>query len=160
MLGGFHFNDRKYADDDLTMGSIDPYATFRIFNAIAQHTADTGKAPKIAYMVDQSHNLKPKLEAMVQTVCEAQKQFLKAHLVDRKALAKAQADGDITAAEGCLKAAYEKDVTPLLTTWRKKRGLDADPLQALRTSGIINQLGKQRTQARKDRGEVQASSYA
>ncbi len=160
MLGGFHFNDRKYADDDLTLGSIDPYAAFRIFDQIAQYTFDTGKDPKLAYMVDQSHNLKPKLEAMVQTVDEAQKLFAKAHLVDRKALAIAQKSGDITGAERLLKDAYETDVRPMLADWRKSHKLPACPLTELRKSGVVEELSKARTQARKDRGEVQSSSYA
>lgn len=163
MLGGFHFNDSKYADDDLTLGSIDPFAVFRIFDVIAQHEFDTGKKPgssKIEYMVDQSHNLKPKLEAMVQTVCEAQKQFARSHLVDRKALDKAQKSGDIVGAEGVLRAAFETDVTPILKRWRKQHGLPADPLAELRRSGIIKRLGRERTKARKERGEVQSSSYA
>lgn len=160
MLGGFHFNDRKYADDDLTLGSIDPYAAFRIFDQIAQFTFNTGKDPKLAYMVDQSHNLKPKLEAMVQTVDEAQKLFAKAHLVDRKALAMAQKSGDITGAERILKNAYETDVRPMLADWRKSHNLAGDPLAELRSSGVIEELGRTRTQARKDRGEVQRSSYA
>lgn len=162
-LGGFHFNDRKYADDDLTLGSIDPYAVFRIFNEIAQHEFDTGNDPgssKIDYMIDQSHNLKPKLEAMVQTVCEAQKLFAKSHLVDRKALAKAQDKGDITAAESLIKSAFDSDVTPILEAWRKKRKLAADPLQELRRSGVVGELGRIRAKARRDRGEVSATSYA
>ncbi|MEM9790884.1 MAG: sugar isomerase, partial [Planctomycetota bacterium] len=148
--GGFHFNDRKYADDDLTLGSIDPYAVFRIFNEIAQHEFDRGLKPgaaKIDYMVDQSHNLKPKLEAMVQTVCEAQKLFAKAHLVDRDKLAKAQAKGDIVGAESLLKAAFDADVSPVLTKWRKARGLADDPLAELRSSGVIRRLGKERRDA-------------
>ncbi len=161
MLGGFHFNDRKYADDDLTLGSIDPYAVFRIFNAIGQHAFDTGKMPKIAYMIDQSHNLKPKLEAMVQTVCEAQKLFLKAQLVDRKALGAAQAKGDIVGAEVELKRAYERDVTPMLAEWRRGRGLPEDPLAELRGSGLIERLGKEREEARRARGESGGgSAYA
>ncbi|MEO0587396.1 MAG: TIM barrel protein [Planctomycetota bacterium] len=144
LLGGFHFNDRKYADDDLTLGSIDPYAVFRIFDQIAQFTHDQGAAPEIAYMVDQSHNLKPKLEAMVQTVCEAQKQFLRAHLVDRKALADAQVKGDITAAETTLRAAFEIDVTAMLGDWRKAKGLPVDPLAELRHSGVIERLAGER----------------
>ena len=162
-LGGFHFNDRKYADDDLTLGSIDPYAVFRIFNEIAQFEHDMRKAPgstPIDYMVDQSHNLKPKLEAMVQTVCEAQKLFVKAYLVDRNTLADAQAKGDITGAEMLVKAAFDTDVSGVLQAWRKKRGVPADPLKELRRSGIINKLGKQRAKARADRGETQSSSYA
>ena len=160
LMGGFHFNDRKYADDDLTLGSIDPYAVFRIFNQIAQHEFDTGRRVTIDYMVDQSHNLKPKLEAMVQTVMTAQMLFAKAHLVDRKVLRQAQDQGDIVAAEMLLREAYETDVTPMLTRWRKQRGLAADPLRELRRSGIIDKLGKQRAAERAARGVVQPSSYA
>lgn len=162
-LGGFHFNDRKYADDDLTLGSIDPYAVFRIFNEIAQYEHDNGKAPgsaKIDYMIDQSHNLKPKMEAMVQTVCEAQKSFAKAQLVDRKALAKAQASGDIVAAESVLKNAFDTDVSELLGKWRKKQGLAVDPLEELRSSKIVAQLGKERKAARDAAGITAGSSYA
>ena len=150
-LGGFHFNDRKYADDDLTIGSIDPYAVFRIFNEIAQFEFDTGLSPggaRIEYMVDQSHNLKPKLEAMVQTVCEAQKLYAKAQLVDRKELARARAKGDIVGAETLLKQAFEADVAGLLGQWRKARGLAADPLAKLRNSTVIADLGRERKLAR------------
>lgn len=157
MLGGFHFNDRKYADDDLTLGSIDPYAVFRIFSEIAQYAHDTGTEPNIEYMVDQSHNLKPKLEAMVQTATEAQKLYAKARLVDREKLAECQIAGDIVGAELCLKAAYEADVTPLLAEWRKARNLPADPLEELRGSGLIERLGKER---RELHGPVGESSYA
>ena len=160
MLGGFHFNDRKYADDDLTLGSIDPYAVFRIFDQVAQYGHDTGTEPPIAYMVDQSHNLKPKLEAMVQTVCEAQKLFAKAHRVDRPKLAAARAAGDIVGAETELRRAYEADVTPLLRDWRAARNLPADPLEELRGSGVIGRLGRERKAARQARGAVAASSYA
>ena len=162
-LGGFHFNDRKYADDDLTLGSIDPYAVFRIFNEIAQYEHDHKKAPgstKIDYMIDQSHNLKPKIAAMVQTVCEAQKLFAKAHLVDRAALAKAQSQRDIVAAEMVLKSAFDTNVDGLLAQWRKQQGVAADPLAELTRSGIIEKLGKQRAQARRDAGVSTTSSYA
>lgn len=150
-LGGFHFNDRKYADDDLTLGSIDPYAIFRIFNEIAQYEYDCGRSPgstRIDYMIDQSHNLKPKLEAMVQTVCEAQKLFLKSHLVDRRALARAQGRGDVVEAEVLLKSAFEIDVTGVLAAWRSGRGLEADPLSALRRSRVIDRLARERQKAR------------
>ncbi|MBI1337671.1 MAG: sugar isomerase [Phycisphaera sp.] len=164
LLGGFHFNDRKYADDDLTLGSIDPYAVFRIFDQIVQYAFERGmpegKLPGVAYMVDQSHNLKPKLEAMVQTVDQAQRLFAKANLVDRKALAKAQGTGDIVGAETALRNAYETDVTPLLARWRRSHDLPADPLAALRKSGVIDKLGKERAKARKERGETQSASYA
>ena len=82
-LGGFHFNDRKYADDDLTLGSIDPYQVFRIFHEIQQMAWEQGRPPDLAYMVDQSHNLKGKIEAMIQTVRTAQELWVKAALVDR-----------------------------------------------------------------------------
>ena len=84
MLGGFHFNDRRYADDDLTLGSIDPYQIFRIFHEIAMYEWETGKKADIAYMVDQSHNLKPKIEAMIQTVTTAQELVAKAAIVDHE----------------------------------------------------------------------------
>ncbi len=160
MLGGFHFNDRKYADDDLTMGSIDPYAAFRIFNAIAQHEFDTGRKTKIAYMVDQSHNLKNKIEAALQTVDMAQRLWLKAHMVDRKKLAGAQDKGDVVTAERCLVDAFETDVRPVLSKWRKSHDLPEDPIAAYRRSGHQKQAAKQRTAARAERGEVASGSYA
>src|SRR4051794_13836078 len=87
MLGGFHFNDRRYADDDLTMGSIDPYQVFRIFHEIRMFEFETGKIADIAYMIDQSHNLKGKIEAMIQTVTTAMELYAKAALVDHEKLA-------------------------------------------------------------------------
>ncbi len=161
LLGGFHFNDRKYADDDLTLGSIDPYAAFRIFDQIHDYAFDHGGVlPSIEYMVDQSHNLKPKLEAMVQTVCEAQKLFARAATVDRKRLREAQAGGDIVAAESCLKEAFDRDVSGLVASWRKSRNLADDPLHALRGSGVIERLGNEREAARKERGAVATSAFA
>ena len=88
-LGGFHFNDKKFADDDLTLGSIDPYQLFRIFHEIL--VSDSPAVKGIAYMIDQSHNLKGKMEAMVQSVVTAQELFAKASLVDHEKLAKLQA---------------------------------------------------------------------
>src|SRR5947199_3570868 len=90
MLGGFHFNDRRYADDDLTMGSIDPYQVFRIFHEIAHFEWETGQRGDIAYMIDQSHNLKGKIEAMIQTVTTAMELYAKAALVDHAQLATLQ----------------------------------------------------------------------
>ena len=86
MLGGFHFNDRRYADDDLTLGSIDPYQVFRIFNEIIGYERETGKRADIAYMIDQSHNLKDKIEEMIQTAVTAQELYSKAVLVDHEKL--------------------------------------------------------------------------
>ena len=90
MLGGFHFNDRRYADDDLTLGSIDPYQVFRIFHEIRFFEWETGRAADIAYVIDQSHNLKGKIEAMIQTVVMAQALFVRAALVDCAPLSAAQ----------------------------------------------------------------------
>ena len=152
MLGGFHFNDRKYADDDLTISSIDPYAAFRIFDQIEQYMFDTGTDPKLAYMIDQSHNLKPRIEAMIQTVMMAQDLYAKAVIVDRRALARAQKKGDIVAAERTLRDAFETDVRPIVARWRREHGLAPDPLQKLCSSNIIDELAKQRTAKRKALG--------
>src|SRR6266536_6202488 len=113
-LGGFHFNDRKYADDDLTLGSIDPYQVFRIFHEIAMFEWETGARADIAYMVDQSHNLKEKTEEMIQTAVAAQELYAKAVLVDREALARHQARSALVDAEECLKAAFATDVRRML----------------------------------------------
>jgi L-rhamnose isomerase/sugar isomerase len=145
MLGGFHFNDRKYADDDLTMGSIDPYAAFRIFNEIhnarEMHDRDVSD---IAYMIDQSHNLKPKIEAMIQTATTAQELFAKSCLVDRNKLRDAQARMNVVDAEECLKSAFFTDVKPALAEWRKKKGIDPDPLSAYRASGYEAKVAGER----------------
>src|SRR6266545_28991 len=95
MLGGFHFNDRRYADDDLTLGSIDPYQVFRIFHEILFFEWESSKRPDIACMIDQSHNLKGKIEAMIQTVVMAQMLFAKAALVDHAKLQRHQQNCDL-----------------------------------------------------------------
>jgi L-rhamnose isomerase/sugar isomerase len=157
MLGGFHFNDRKYADDDLTLGSIDPYQIFRIFHEIENHRFRTGALPPIAYMVDQSHNLKPKIEAMLQTVDMAQQLYAKAVLVDRKALAQAQSKEDLVQSEGILRNAYLTDVRPQLAEWRKAKGLLADPIDAHRQSGYEQRVAAER---RAKRGPRASGGYA
>jgi len=143
MLGGFHFNDRRYADDDLTLGSIDPYQIFRIFHEI-HAAADDGLAMEIAYMIDQSHNLKGKIEAMVQTVVTAQELYLKAALVDRERLAELQRKCELVAAEELFRGAFWSDVRPLTRAWREARGLAADPLEALKASGYVEKIGRER----------------
>src|SRR3954447_11586296 len=155
MLGGFHFNDRRYADDDLTLGSIDPYQVFRIFHEIRAHAHETGAEPDIAYMVDQSHNLKGKIEAMIQTVCVAQELYAKACLVDHDALAVAQRRTDLVAAESILQDAFATDVRPAIRAWRVAKHLPADPQQAFRGSGYLERITA-------DRGQRAAgpSSYA
>ncbi len=161
MLGGFHFNDRRYADDDLTLGSIDPYQVFRIFHEIHSYAFDQrGVYPEIAYMVDQSHNLKPKLEAMIQTVMVAQELYAKAALVDHAALVVHQSNGDIVAAERMLQRAFTTDVNDAVVTWRRQHGLPDDPLDALRTSGYVEQAARERSERRDALGIVQATSYA
>ncbi len=143
LLGGFHFNDRRYADDDLTLGSIDPYQIFRIFHEI--HAAkDDGLALDIAFMVDQSHNLKGKIEATVQTVVTAQELWLKAALVDREELARLQDSCDLVAAEELFRGAFWRDVRPLAAEWRKARGLPVAPLEALREGGYVDRITLQR----------------
>jgi L-rhamnose isomerase / sugar isomerase len=156
MLGGFHFNDRRYADDDLTLGSIDPYQVFRIFHEIHQYAFETGHQPDIAYMIDQSHNLKPKTEEMIQTALAAQELFAKAALVDHDALARRQADCSLVDAEECLKAAFYTDVRPLLLDWRRSHGLPEDPLGAFRSSGYLQRISKERA----ERNATAITSYA
>ena len=156
MLGGFHFNDRRYADDDLTLGCMDPYQVFRIFHEICYFTWETGKAPDIAYMVDQSHNLKNKIEETIQTSNNAQELFAKASLVDHERLAAFQRKGDLIDAEETLRDAFSTDVRPMLREWRKSKGLPEDPIAAFRESGYLQRAEKER--AERNQGAV--SSYA
>jgi L-rhamnose isomerase/sugar isomerase len=121
LLGGFHFNNRKYADDDLIVGSIDPFELFRIMNEIVAAKLDpstASTADEIAFMIDQSHNVEGKLEAMIQSVVNIQTAFAKALLVDREHLSMAQNAGDVLAAHRALVDAYETDVRPLLEALR------------------------------------------
>ncbi|MDI3253695.1 MAG: TIM barrel protein [Bacillota bacterium] len=154
-LGGFHFNDRRYADDDLTIGSIDPYQVFRIFHEILSES-DRNVTASVAYMIDQSHNIKGKLEAMVQTVVTAQELYAKALLVDRERLAELQSASRTVEAEECLRDAFWTDVRPLLKSWRERRGLPADPLSALRESGYVEKIERERGA----RNATFTSSYA
>ena len=161
MLGGFHFNDRRYADDDLTTGSIDPYQLFRIFLEIRLFEEEHGAAD-IAYMIDQSHNLKGKIEAMVQTVVSAQALHVKAALVDLDRLADAQAGSRLVQAESCLQDAFETDVRPMIAEWRTSKGLPADPLDALWQSGYVERIAAERTKRRSGDApsSLGSSSYA
>ena len=155
MLGGFHFNDRRYADDDLTLGSIDPYQVFRIFHEILLFEWESGTRADIAYMIDQSHNLKGKIEAMIQTVMQAQELFAKASLVEYETLASAQGRCQLVEAESVLRDAFSTDVRPVIQEWRTARGLPSDPLEAFRQSGYLEQITADR------RGRTSAtSSYA
>jgi L-rhamnose isomerase/sugar isomerase len=160
MLGGFHFNDRRYADDDLTLGSIDPYQVFRIFHEIHFFAADRGGAPKIAYMIDQCHNEKPKIEATIQTVLMAQELYAKAALVDHAALRRAQARNNVVDAELNLKRAFFTDVQPALAAWRKANRLAADPLAEHRRSGYERNAAIDRKRRRKELGITPGGSFA
>jgi L-rhamnose isomerase/sugar isomerase len=156
MLGGFHFNDRRYADDDLTLGSIDPYQVFRIFHEIRFFEWEIGQPADIAYMVDQSHNLKGKIEAMIQTVTTALELYAKAAIVDCERLSVFQTKCALVDAEMCLKDAYSTDVRPAIAEWAKSKGLPQDPMDAFRQSGYLERI----TAARAEKNASSASSYA
>ncbi len=141
-LGGFHFNDRKYADDDLTLGSIDPYQVFRIFAELVSAGAEATSG--VAFMIDQSHNLKGKIEAMVQTVMTAQEFYAKAALIDFARLTKLQDSCDLVEAEECFRESFWQDVRPLVRAWREAHGLPANPLAELRRSGYVERAAEQR----------------
>jgi L-rhamnose isomerase / sugar isomerase len=148
-LGGFHFNARRYADDDLIVGSVNPYELFLVFHELvsAEEDGDPAVADcarRVAYMIDQSHNVEPKLEAMVQSVVNVQVAHAKALLVDRAALRAAQRAGDVLEANRALVSAYETDVRPLLAEWRRRRGLDPDPVGALRRGGYVERVALER----------------
>ncbi len=156
MLGGFHFNDRRYADDDLTMGSIDPYQVFRIFHEILFFEWENGRRADIAYMIDQSHNLKGKIAAMIQTVNMAQELFAKAALVDHELLAAAQQKSDLIRAESCLQDAFATDVRPAIREWRVSKGLPENPMEAFEKSGYLERIAQERGA----RNMASISSYA
>src|SRR5262249_43081739 len=127
LLGGFHFNARKYADDDLIVGSIDPFELFRIMREIA-----IGGARDVAFMVDQSHNVEGKIDALIQSAMNLQTAYAKALLVDGDRLGEAQAEGDVLGASRILLDAFETDVRPLLARLRESLGLEPDPVAAFR----------------------------
>jgi len=140
LLGGFHFNNRKYADDDLIVGAIDPFELFRIMREIALAEAE----PATAFMIDQSHNVEGKIDAMIQSVMNIQTAYAKALSVDEAALAAAQAEGDVLGAHRVLVAAFETDVRPLLERLRASLGLEPDPVQAFRAGGYAERLAAER----------------
>jgi L-rhamnose isomerase/sugar isomerase len=140
-LAAFDLNDKKYGDDDLMVGSIDPYQLFRIahelVNAMRDDTDPVAQrcADETVYMLDQCHNIEPKLPAMIRSVMNLQETIAKALLVDREALLAAQAAGDVLEANRCLQDAFSTDVRPLLAELRVARGLPADPYRAYLDSG-------------------------
>ena len=148
-LGGFHFNNRRYADDDLIVGSMNPLELFCIYNELvsAELSGDSvvsTTAKNVAYMIDQCHYLENKLEAMVVSVVNCQEALAKALLVDRAALRAAQDKGDLLGAHQVLMDAYRTDVRGLLEEIRKEKGCPANPFQALRESGYLEQIASER----------------
>ena len=146
-LGGFHFNDSKYGDDDLTSGSIKPYVLFLIFHELLLAKRERLAGFNPAYMIDQSHNLKDPIEALLQTVDQLQQAYAKACLVQVATLAEHQESGDVLMAERTLKRAYETDVRPLVAEARRRRGGALDPVAAFRASGYRAQKAVERPQA-------------
>ena len=137
-LGGFHFNNRKYADDDLIVGSVNPFELFLIFTELIA----LGPLPRLT--IDQSHNIEAKVEAMVLSVVNLQEAYAKALLVDRPALEEAQQSGDVLGAHGVLLDAYKTDVRPICAQARTARGAAEDPIAELRASGYVERVARER----------------
>ncbi len=146
-LAGFHFNDSKYGDDDLTSGSIRPYQLFLVFNELVDAAVDKVPGFDPAYMIDQSHNLKDPIEDLLQTVEALQRAYARALVVERTALNGYQESNDVLMAERSLQKAYETDVTPLIAEARRRRGGAIDPIQAFRTSGYRKHKTTERERA-------------
>lgn len=143
-LGGFHFNDSKYGDDDLTVGSIKPYALFLIFNELVYGMQNNPQNPDLAWMIDASHNIKDPLEDLLQSLEAIQEAYAKALLIDQDALTAAQLNHDVVKCQEILQGAYRTDVRPLLQRSRLNRGAALDPLQAYRKLDVRNHLIKER----------------
>ncbi len=142
-LGGFDFNSRFYADDDLMVGAADPFQLFRILHEVTQAGALDPEAG-IAFMLDQCHNIEPKIPAQIRSVMNVQEATAKALLVDSAALATAQQEGDVLGAHAVLMDAYNTDVRPLLAELRQDMGLDPDPIAAYHRSGYADKIIKDR----------------
>jgi L-rhamnose isomerase/sugar isomerase len=147
-LGGFHFNDSKYGDDDLTVGSINPYQLFLIFNELVEGLDARGMnhATGLGWMIDASHNIKDPLEDLLQSVEAIKIAYAQALLVDTKALQQAQADNDIVKAQEILQGAYRTDVRPLVAEARLRAGGALNPLSVYRSEKVREQLIKSRGQ--------------
>lgn len=143
-LGGFHFNDSKYGDDDSTVGSVKPYALFLIFNELVHGMLHNPQNPALSWMIDASHNIKDPLEDLLQSLEAIQEAYAKALLIDREALKNAQLAHDVVQCQEILQAAYRTDVRPLLAEARKMGGAALDPIQAYRKLQVRQQLIKER----------------
>src|SRR5450755_3326267 len=142
-LGGFDFNSRFYADDDLMVGAADPFQLFRILHEVVTAGA-LGAASGVAFMLDQCHNIEPKIPAQIRSVMNVQEATAKALLVDAGALAAAQQAGDVLGAHAALMDAYDTDVRPLLASLREEMGLDPDPVAAYHQSGYGQRIIEER----------------
>lgn len=145
-LGGFHFNDSKYGDDDLTTGSIKPYQLFLVFNELVDAAIDESVEFDPSYMIDQSHNVKDPVEALIQTVDALQKAYARALLVNRNALHGYQEDNDALMAEMTLQKAFETDVNAIVAEVRRSRGGAINPIEAYRASGYRKEVAEGRTE--------------
>lgn len=148
-LGGFHFNNRKYADDDLIVGTVNPFELFCVFHELvkAERSEDgtlREHAERVAYMIDQSHAVEGKVGAMVQSVINCQVAYAKALLVDLEGLREKQLEGDVLGAHRVLMDAYECDVRPLLERVREELGVERDPMKALEESGYEGKIAEER----------------
>ena len=140
-LGGFHFNSRNYADDDLMVGAADPFQLFRIMHEVVQ---GGGYGDHVAFMLDQCHNIEPKIHGQIRSVMNVQEATAKALLVDVDALRAAQNAGDVLGANAVLMDAYNTDVRPLLAELREEMGLDPDPVAAYTRSGYFEKIRDER----------------
>jgi L-rhamnose isomerase/sugar isomerase len=140
-LGGFHFNNRKYADDDLIVGSVNPFELFLIYAELIE-AEESGT--RIDYMIDQAHNIEPKMEAMILSVMNLQEAYAKALLVDRESLREAQRAGDVLGGHRVLLEAYATDVRPLCAKVREDLGGAADPVSAFHQSGYLQRVTEER----------------
>lgn len=141
-LGGFHFNNRKYADDDLIVGSVNPFELFLIYVELVE--AEERSSTRIDYMIDQTHNIEPKMEAMLLSVMNLQEAYAKALLVDRASLAEARHSGDVLGAHRILLHAYATDVRPLCAKVRESLGGAADPVSAFKECGYAEKVAEER----------------
>ena len=145
-LGGFHFNDSKYGDDDLTTGSIKPYQLFLVFNELVDAAQDNDVDFDPSYMIDQSHNVKDPIEALIQTVDALQKAYAKALLIDRTALHGYQEANDALMAETTLQRAFETDVNAIVAEVRRRSRGAIRPIEAYRASGYREEVAEGRTE--------------
>ncbi len=139
-LGGFHFNDSKYGDDDLDSGSINPFQLFLVFNELADAALREGPDFAPAYMLDQSHNVTDPIESLMSSAAEVQRAFVQAALVDRAELAALQEQNDVMQAAQVLKTAFRTDVGPILAMARVRAGAAADPVACYRSSGYRDRV--------------------